>query len=223
MLYPYDSSALIITGPAVISQLFLPSEQIYLRMKFRSCAFSHILLSVYCSTFSSQLIPVVLAKQIIKWNTLYGWNLDSSGNIWPIYLTLFILIIKNLDEIRLKLVRFKCGNGSLFFQRQVWNSAATPLGASGSIHHVTAGYQVLLEKCQRTFTWDLPAQKPHPHLTLLFTSVIVSTACWGMVRCQRVQSGRPCRSPPTTSLTTWWPSWTSTVWAKVILHPCSIM
>lgn len=115
MLYPYDSSALIITGPAVISQLFLPSEQIYLRMKFRSCAFSHILLSVYCSTFSSQLIPVVLAKQIIKWNTLYGWNLDSSGNIWPIYLTLFILIIKNLDEIRLKLVRFKCGNGSLFF------------------------------------------------------------------------------------------------------------
>lgn len=64
---------------------------------------------------------------------------------------------------------------------------------------------------------------PHPHPTLSFLSVIASTACWGMVRCQRVQSGRPCRSLPTTSLTTWWPSWTSTVWAKVILHPSSIM
>lgn len=56
----------------------------------------------------------------------------------------------------------------------------------------------------------------------LLCSVIVSTACWGMVRCQRVQFGRPCHLPPTTNSTTWWPSWTSTVWAKVIQLPCSI-
>lgn len=65
---------------------------------------------------------------------------------------------------------------------------------------------------------------PHPTLIspMFFTSVIVCTAWWGMVRCQRVLFGRPCRSPPTTNLTTWWPSWTSTAWAKVTLHPCSI-
>jgi len=71
-----------------------------------------------------------------------------------------------------------------FFQRHVWNLAATPTDAWGSFYHVTAGYQsncqimesesVWLERCQTVFSWDMSflvstTTHPHPYVCSLRT------------------------------------------------------
>lgn len=69
----------------------------------------------------------------------------------------------------------------------------------------------------------------HVHLYILKTTAVslslpVATecsACLVMESSRRAQCGRPWLSPLTTSWTTWWPSWTSTAWARATRLHCS--
>lgn len=118
-----------------------------------------------------------------------------------------------------------------YFYRKIWNSGPTPLNSLGDVSLCHSWHPAQLsdwvkrdwmENCQRPVRCDLPARRP-TLISLCCPPVTVSTAWWGMVKCLRVRSGRPCHLPPITSLTTWWPSWTLTVWGSVTPPPCSIM
>lgn len=56
----------------------------------------------------------------------------------------------------------------------------------------------------------------------LFPEVTVCTVCWEMESVPRVPCGKPWPLLPTTSWTTWWPSWMLIDSVRVIRHPSSI-
>lgn len=51
--------------------------------------------------------------------------------------------------------------------------------------------------------------------TLALSAAIGCSACWVTESCLKARCGRLWPLPHTTSLTTWWPSWTSTAWVRV--------
>lgn len=80
--------------------------------------------------------------------------------------------------------------------------------------------------CQKMKVKLMRKNDPSINLPCEFTNLCLyavtgCSACWVMESCRRARCGRPWPSPPTISWTTWWPSWTSTVWVRVTRLRCS--